>query len=78
MVNLLHDPVFLSKAENRNQSVALELSDDDYVLLTRPEFWDVPLKFRDFLGYRHWRKSNTKNAIATQNIYGGPVWNSWL
>ena len=78
MVNLLFDPVFLSKADSRNQSVALELSDDDYALLSRPNFWITPLKFRDFFGYRYWRKSNTVNGTSTQSINFGPVGRSWL
>ena len=38
LVNLLLNPVFLSKAESSNQYIALELSDDDYALLSHPDF----------------------------------------
>ena len=59
-VIFLCEPVILSKTTQRNRTVAFELNEVDYALLTNEQIWDNSVRVADFVGHRFWRKYNVK------------------
>ena len=54
-VKFLHEPINMAKEYSKWRTIAIELSDNDYELLSKPEFWDSNILLRDFKGRRWWR-----------------------
>ena len=58
-INCLHI-VPLNKADSWWRTIALELSEEDYLLLNNPEIWAAGIRIRDFRGWKFWRGNNRR------------------
>lgn len=54
-VKFLYEPQNLAKEYSKWRTIAIELNNTDYDLLSSPDFWDNGIRFSDFRGRRHWR-----------------------
>ena len=54
-IQFLHEPINLAYEYSSWRTIAIELSDNDYELLSKPEIWPSDTTLRDFTGQRWWR-----------------------
>ena len=74
-IKFLHEPVNLAKEYSRWRTLAIELSDNDYELLSKPEFWDTNIQLKDFEGRRWWRN---KASNLSQNERQNSMRQQWI
>ena len=67
-IKFLYEPKNLAYEYARWRTIAIELSDEDYDLLSKPEFWEANIRIRDFVGRRWWRNpASNLSANERQN-----------
>ena len=67
-VKFLHEPINLAYEYSGWRTLAIELNDLDYELLSKPEFWDSKICLKDYVGRRWWRnKASNLSANERQN-----------
>ena len=54
-VKFLYEPKNLAREYAKWRTIAIELNDTDYELLSKPEFWDSGIRLKDHIGRRFWR-----------------------
>ena len=59
-IRFLHEPQNLAKNYATWRTVAIELNNSDYELLSKPDFWDIDIRFADYIGRRFWRNNASK------------------
>ena len=64
----------LAKDYSRWRTVAIELCDEDYLILSNPDLWDSKLLIKDFVGRRYW---HNKASTMTANERKSTVYQSW-
>ena len=64
----------LAKDYSRWRTVAIELCDEDYSILSNQDLWDSELRIKDFVGRRFW---HNKASIMTANERKSSVYQSW-
>ena len=73
-VNFLSSPRNLAKDYSTWRTVAIELSNEDYEILSNPDIWDSNLRIKDFVGRRYW---HNKASIMSVNERKSTVYQSW-
>ena len=61
----------------KHLTVAIELNDDDFLLMNDVNFWDPQLRIRKFVGWRWWRGAMQKKPKITPQERKNAVRNSW-
>ena len=59
-IRFLHKPQNLAKNYATWRTIAIELNNTDYELLSKPDFWDIDIRFADYIGRRFWRNNASK------------------
>ena len=57
----------LNREYSKWGSVAIELSDENYALLSQPDFWEKDVLTRPWKGWRFWRSTRPK-PLTQQEI----------
>lgn len=73
-ITFLNSPRNLAKDYSKWRTVAIEISDEDYQILSNPEIWDSNLMIKDFKGRRYW---HNKASTMTANERKSTVYQSW-
>ena len=73
-VKFLSTPRNLAKDYSNWRTIAIEISDEDYQILSNPEIWDSQLRIKDFIGRRYW---HNKASTMTANQRKTAVYQSW-
>ena len=75
--NFLSSPRNLAKDYSAWRTVAIELCNEDYEILSNPDIWDSKLRIKDFVGRRYWHnKASTmssnerKSTVFTSAMIG--------
>ena len=62
-VKFLSSPRNVAKEYSNWRTIEIEISDEDYQILSNPEIWDSELRIKDFVGRRYWHnKASTMTA----------------
>ena len=64
-IQFLHKPINLAKDYASWRTIAIELNDNDYELMSNPEFRDSGILLKDYVGRRWWR-NQASNLSSTQ------------
>ena len=67
-------PRYLAKDFSNWRTVAMELSIEDYEILSNPDIWDSNLRIKDFVGRRYW---HNKASTLSANERKSTVYQSW-
>ena len=59
-INFLFEPIILNKAYQKTRTIAIELSPDDYTLLSNRNIWNPNMKISEFDGNRFWRRNSMR------------------
>ena len=59
-INYLYEPVILNKAFQKTRTIAIELTDEDYGLLSNRNIWNPNMKISEFDGNRFWRRNSMR------------------
>ena len=73
-VKFLHTPRNLAKDYSEWRTIAIELSDEDYEILSNPNVWHPRFRIKDFVGRRFWRN---KASIISPTERKSAVFQSW-
>ena len=73
-VNFLSSPRNLAKDYSNWRTVAMEISNEDYEILSNPDIWDSNLRIKDFVGRRYW---HNKASTLSANERKSTVYQSW-
>ena len=73
-ITFLNSPRNLAKDYSKWRTIAIEISDEDYQILSNPEIWDSNLMIKDFKGRRYW---HNKASTMTANERKSTVYQSW-
>ena len=73
-VKFLHTPRNLAKEYSEWRTIAIELSDEDYEILSNPNVWHPRFRIKDFVGRRFWRN---KASIISPTERKSAVFQSW-
>ena len=73
-VKFLSSPRNLAKDYSNWRTIAIEISDEDYQILSNSEIWDSKLRIKDFIGRRYW---HNKASTMTANQRKSAVYQSW-
>ena len=74
-VKFLHSPVNIAKDYAEWRTLAIELSNEDYNILSNPNLWSAKLRIKDFVGRRFWRN---KASNISANERRSTVYQSWM
>ena len=74
-VKFLHSPVNIAKDYSEWRTLAIELSNEDYNILSNPNLWSAKLRIKDFVGRRFWRN---KASNISANERRSTVNQSWM
>ena len=77
-INIKHIQNITRKDFTKWRTVVLELSPDDFTLLSDVNRWDPSLGIREFSGYKYWhnerRNANTASPSNRPNTTVGQSW----
>ena len=73
-INFQFEPILLNKICQDTRTIAIELNDEDYSLLSNRSIWNSNMKISEFTGRRFWRLNNTR-LTKTERKYS--VRDSW-
>ena len=59
-IKFLYEPQNLAKNYSKWRTIAIELNNSDYELLSNPDFWSTNIRFADYIGRRFWRNNASK------------------
>ena len=66
----------MAKEYSKWRTIAIELGDNDYELLSKPEFWDSNILLRDFKGRRWWRNPASNLTVDERRNSFRQQWTS--
>ena len=74
-INYLHEPVILSKAFQQSKTIALELNNEDYSVLSDVNIWHSDMRIAEFKGHKFWHKNQPRmTPLERRNA----VRDSWI
>ena len=77
-INILFLKDITRKDFKKWRTIVLELSPDDYTLLSDENLWDPSIGIREFSGYKYWRnEKKTSTQISPTNQSNTSVGESW-
>ena len=59
-INYLYEPVILNKVFQKTRTIAIELTDEDYRLLSNRNIWNPNMMISEFEGNRFWRRNSMR------------------
>ena len=74
-INVLHIQI-LSKVYSPWLTVAIEINNDDYAILSDIGIWDASIAIRDYVGWRKWHGPRPQKLAA--HVIKNSVHDSWL
>ena len=75
-IKFLHKPINLAYEYSAWRTLAIELNDHDYELLSKPEFWDSKIRLKDYVGRRWWRNQASNLSANERQSSMRQQWNS--
>ena len=67
--------IILNKTYQDTRTIAIELNDEDYRLLSNKSIWNSNMRISEFKGRRFWRQNNMRLTISERKNAVKDSWN---
>ena len=74
-INFLYKPYILSKAFQKSHTIAFELNEEDYNILSDVTIWDSSMRVAEFKGRKFWRDDQPKMSHRERKNAVRDQWN---